>query len=192
MAEDEDDLIDLPSRAIERLNLSPEVRQALIEIQAEVTAAYRKTLVNVTDALAKQASALDRLQATLQLMIENFAPEIREKAPLALRLAQADETADFTAAVVMTDPMAAGYTLTQAKLSEMLQLPQADVSVLARAFKLADDGQCAVVVRSGSTRMVNYHPRAIDKFRELVTTPPPQLTADQKSALARVKKRLAL
>ena len=63
-----------------------------------------------------------------------------------------------------------------------------------RAFKLNEDGECAVIVRKGSEKRsqqtVNYHPRAIEKFRVLVKTPPSKLTDEQQKILKRVSTRL--
>jgi hypothetical protein len=81
--------------------------------------------------------------------------------------------------------------MSQAQLAKALGLPQADVSILVRAFKLNEDENCAVVVRRGSgAEISNYHARAIDRFREFVAAPPANLDANQRSALERVKKRL--
>lgn len=83
--------------------------------------------------------------------------------------------------------------LTQAALARALGVPPADVSILCKAFKLAEDDQCAVIVRKGKRYdVVSYHPRAVTRFRQLVAHPPGHLNAEQKSALNRVLRRLAL
>lgn len=92
----------------------------------------------------------------------------------------------------MSDPIAAGYTLGQNDIARALGITQPEVSVLGRAFKLSSFEGCAVTVRKGAKgrEMVNYHRRAIDKFRDLVANPPSGLTREQQRALARVRERL--
>jgi hypothetical protein len=185
-----DDVVNLATGAIERLDLDPEVKRALISIQGEIAAAYQKSFIEMVEAIQRQASALERLQTTLNLLVEKMAPEIKDRVPVALRVATEDELPDVASTVVVADPIATGYTLTQSNLAEALGLSQADVSVLVRAFGLTDDGDCAVVVRKGPSNMiVNYHPRAIERFRTLVGQPPADLDPDQKSALKRVRGR---
>lgn len=189
-----DDAVNLATYAIDRLDLSPEVKTALMAIQADVTAAYQKNFVDMVEAIRRQASTLERLQTTLNLLVEKIAPEIKDRVPVALRVAMEGERPDVTSAVVVADPIATGYMMTQADLAAALGLTQPDVSAFVRAFKLNEDGECAVVVRKGSEKRsqqtVNYHPRAIEKFRTLVKSPPSKLTDDQKKILTRVSTRL--
>lgn len=191
MAPDDDSSLSLAATAIERLNVGEEAKQALRAILTEVAAQYQQSFILMLETQRKQASALDRLQTTLQLLIEKIAPEIKDRIPVPIRLANEGERADLTSAVVVADPMAAGFTMSQAQLAKALGLPQADVSILVRAFKLNEDENCAVVVRRGSNAEIsNYHARAIDRFRDLVAAPPARLDANQRSALERVKKRI--
>lgn len=83
--------------------------------------------------------------------------------------------------------------MSQAEIAKALGISQADASVLLRAFALNKDERCSVVVRHGDNQrrgVVNYHPRTIDRFRELAATPPSGLDANQKAALKRVRARL--
>jgi hypothetical protein len=92
---------------------------------------------------------------------------------------------------VVADPIATGYTMTQADLASALGLTAPDVSVFVRAFQFHKDGESAVVVRKGSKLpTVNYHPRAIERFRALVASPPADLSDEQKKILLRVRRRL--
>lgn len=192
MAPDDDAPLSLAAVAIERLNVGEGAKQALRTILTELAAQYQQSFVLMLETQRKQASALDRLQTTLQLLIDKIAPEIKDRIPVPIRLANEGESADLTSAVVLADPMAAGFTMTQAQLAKALGLQQADVSILVRAFKLNEDENCAVVVRRGTnTEISNYHARAIDRFRELVAAPPAKLDSNQKSALGRVRKRLS-
>jgi hypothetical protein len=190
----EDEPVSLATRAIEGLDLDPDVRRALLALQAEVTAAYQKNFVSMVETMKRQASALERLQMTLALLVEKIAPEIKDRVPATLRVASADESPDLASAIVLADPIAAGYTLTQANLAEALGLQQPDVSVLVRAFGINDEEECAVTVRRGKSgqNTTNYHPRAIQRFRELVAHPPSSLTAAQASALKRTIQRLVV
>lgn len=187
----DDGAVPLASGAIAALGLSTEVSATLDRIQAELNAAYQKSFIEMVEAIQRQASALERLQTTLNLLVERLDPDIKNLIPAVLRVAQDHETPDITSRVVVADPIATGYTMTQADLASALGLTQPDVSVFVRAFGLTEDGECAVVVRKGSKQpTVNYHPRAIARFRELVASPPTMLTQEQKKILSRVRSRL--
>lgn len=122
---------------------------------------------------------------------KRLAPELKDRIPVALRAAQDGETPDITSPVVVADPIATGYTMTQADLASALGLSAPDVSVFVRAFQLTEEEECAVTVRKGSKQpTVNYHPRAIDRVRALVASPPADLTEEQKKILSRVTRRL--
>jgi hypothetical protein len=114
--------------------------------------------------------------------------------PIAIQAAGKRDEADLAQALVLSDPIGAGYTLSQAELAEALGLQAPEVSILARAFKLADDGECAVVVRRGKKGavMVNYHPRAFQRFREQVSTPPKGLSEKELQVLERVRRKLIM
>lgn len=189
---EEDEVVSLASGAIAGLGLKPEINAALQSIHAELTAGYQKHFIKMVEAITRQASALERLQITLNLLVERLDPDIKNLIPAVLRVAQDHETPDITSRVVVADPIATGYTMTQADLASALGLTQPDVSVFVRAFGLVEDGECAVVVRKGKLPTVNYHPRAVDRFRELVTSPPATLTDKQKEILSRVRRRLRL
>lgn len=190
-----DDAVSIASLAIDRLDVAPEVKHALLAIQAELTSAYQRSFVEMLEAIRKQASALERLQNTLGLLVEQIAPQLKDRIPVAVRPAEPGETPDIPSALVSVDPIGMGFTLTQANLAHALALSTPDVSVLVRALGLNDDGECAVVLRRGKTAnhtVVNYHPKAIDRFVELVeTATPSMLKAEQQSALRRVRRALS-
>lgn len=189
----EDSPTPLAGKAIEKLGLSPTVQRALLEIQANLTSQYQRSFVEMTEAIQRQASALERLQQTLNILIGRIEPKLVGQLPAAVRVADGDEDADLATAVVVADPIGAGYTMTQTDLAKALNLSQADVSALVKAFKLSEDGECAVVVRRGKTRdIVNYHARAIRRFKQLVANPPRGLKGDAKTALNRVRETLIL
>jgi hypothetical protein len=185
-------VVETTTKAIEQLGLSPTVKKVLTGIQAEVADAYRERFIEMTEIMRQQASALARIQETLHILVEAVAPSLAGQVPAAVRVASEGEKPDIASTLVVADPIGAGYTLSQADLSKALGFSNAtDVSVLVRAFKLDEDGDCAVIVRRGArNKIVNYHPRAVEKFRELVSAPPDGLTSDQKGSLARVKKKL--
>jgi hypothetical protein len=186
-------IVELSSKAIEKLDLTPEVREALLAVQADLTAAYQQRFVEMIQAISRQASALERLQNTLNILVEHLAPTLKSRLPVALAVTAPGEAPDVASVAITADPIGAGYTLTQAAFAEALSLSLADVSVLARAFKLSEDENCAIVVRHGKNYdIVNYHPRALDRFRRLVAQPPAGLSRTQRAALDRVAKKLIM
>jgi len=194
-------VIEAAAKPIDSLKLSPRVEKALRGIQAEVAEAYRERFIEMTETLRQQASTLARIQETLHILVQALQPQLAkslagQKVPVAMRVAADGETADLASAVVVADPIGAGYTLSQTDLAKALGLPASassvtDVGILLKAFKLRDDGDCAVVVRSGSrSDIVNYHPRAVERFRAMLFDPPEGLGGPAKSALGRVRKKL--
>ena len=187
---------ELSGPAIDSLNLSPDVSRALKDVQAELADAYREGFLAMVEAINTQASAIKRIQASLDLLIRHTKPELADQlpavVPAVVRIARDGEEPDLASALVVADPIGAGYTLSATAFSKVLGISTGDFSILAKAFKLSSDGNCAVVVRKGGTHhtIVNYHPRAVQRVRELIATPPPGLTSDQKSALRRVVKRM--
>ena len=191
------DPIDLGERGLEALGLPPEVTRVLASIRAEVNAAYRESFIEMQKVMREQASALARIQGTLQILVETLQPILEDKLqgemPAAFSIAASSDEADVAKALVVADPIGMGFTLSQADLARALDLPQPYVSKLVKAFKLADDPQCAVQVRRGKgrgTRLVNYHPAAIAQFVDLVLSPPSGLTEDQLNTVRRVKDKL--
>jgi hypothetical protein len=183
--------LDISSKAIDKLPVSAEVKAALKGIQAEVADAYREGFVEMVQAIRQQASALERIHATLAILVKHLAPNLEGQLPAAIRIAGPGETPDLASAVVVADPIAAGYTLSQSDVAKALGVKQTDLSILLRAFNLPADGQCAVIVRKGKTgEVVNYHPRTLDRFRKLLASPPGGLNGNQKSALRRVRAKL--
>lgn len=183
-------VVDLAEPAIEELPISAPIKQKLNQIQAELATAYRESFIEMVGVLRRQASALDRIQETLRIVAEHLDIKLDGEAPVALRVASDGEHPDLASAVVVADPIAAGYTLSQSDLSRALGISSADVSLLARAFELDKQEGCAVVVRQGKKqKIINYHRRAIDRFRELVDSPPPRLGAEANGALRRVRKK---
>lgn len=182
---------DLGAAGLKELGFSKEITEVLQGIQIEVAEAYREGFIEMVGAMEQQASALNRIQTTLNILIEHMAPQLEGKVPIALGVAESEEAADLAKAVVVADPIGSGYVLSQQALANAIGVPQTDVSTLVRAFRLKEDGDCAVVVRKGPRReMVNYHPRAIKRFLEGVASPPKSLSTTQSAALRRVRRRL--
>jgi len=176
------------------LNLDPRVDTALRDVEDELRAQYSDAFVALTRAVNEQASALNRIQTTLDVLVRAIEPKLASQLsglPPAIRVAKDGEEPDLASAVVVADPVGAGFVLTQQALADALGLSASDVSVLLKAFRLAEDGECAVVVRRGKHHdLVNYHRQAIIRFRELVAAPPDGLTRDQRNALDRALTRL--
>lgn len=180
----------LADKPIRDLHLSPEVESALREIQAELSDAYREGFLQMTENMSKMVSAINRIQETLNILIQHAHPQLKDKIPVAFQIAKDGENPDLATAVVVSvaDPIGAGYYLSQADISRALRLGQADVSVLIKAFGIDQDPDCAVVVRSGTKgKIVNYSARAIERFREFIATPPKNLKQAAKSHFTRVR-----
>ena len=188
-------LVDISSKAIDQLAVEPEVKQVLKELQGEVADAYREGFVEMVKAIRQQASVLDRIQATLAILVKHLAPSLEGQIPAAMRIAGDGEKPDVATTVVVADPIGAGFTMSGANIAKALGISHADASVLLRAFRLDKDSKCSVVVRPGDDQrrgVVNYHPRTLDRFRALVGDPPGGLEGNQKSALRRVRARLGV
>lgn len=183
---------ELSLAAIQKLDLSPEVKQALVAVQSTLSDAYRDAFIEMTQAVARQAAALERIQTTLNLLVDSVAPQLKGQVPAVVRVAAEDEDADLASALVVADPIGAGYTMSQRALSDAVGVKQGDVSVLVKAFDLAEDPQCAVVVRQGKRPVVNYHPRAVERLRQLIAMPPKRISGNAASALKRARKQLGI
>lgn len=186
---DDGKVVTLATGAIAGLDLSPEVRTGLHAIQAELTAAYQKNFVEMIETMRRQASALDRLQTTLNLLIQHVAPQVKDRIPVGVVPVESLDDSDLPSAVVIADPIAAGYTFTQANLAEALGVTTGVISELVRLFKL-DQDDSAVTVRKGKQRnTVNYHPRALERLKDFVDAarknPPKNLNPNQRGALKR-------
>lgn len=184
---------DISHRALDALKLSPEVKGLLKEIQVEISDAYRESFVEMVQTMKRQASQLDRIQATLQVLVQHLAPTLRDSVPTAFRIAQSDDASDLATAVVVSDPIGMGYSLSQADVAKALQLSPAYVSTLLRAFRLDQEDDCAVVVRRGSgATLVNYHPRVIPRFVALIECPPDGLEKKEQGVLRLVRQKMGL
>lgn len=197
------DVQDLSDKAIESLAVSEPVKGVLRNIQAEISDAYRENFVEMVQALNKQASTLGRIQNTLAVLVQHLAPQLKEKIPIsidtenqpvpvALKVAGAKgDPPDLATALVVADPIGTGYHRSQKALADALGLPQVDVSIIVRKLKINDDPSCAVQVRAGKAKMVNYHhARAMTRFRELVANPPKDTPKDVMTTIKRVQARL--
>lgn len=181
------------SKGLDELDLDDDVKEQLRNIQDTVEEAYRDGFFELTQAVKQQASAINRIQQTLNLVLEHVVPEIASKAkiPVAVALAGSSDDADVAKALVVADPIGAGYSMSQADLAKALKLGPADISALIRIFKLADDEDVAVQVRKGKKRpLINYHPRAADEILRLIRTPPRGLSDNDKKAIERCRRKL--
>ena len=124
----------LSHHAAESLGLSSDVRIPLQDVIEELEGAYRDRFLELAEAIKKQASALDRIQRTLELLVKHADPSLLDQAIPAIRLAEPGEAPDV--ATVIVDPIGAGYALSQQQIADALSINQSDVSVLVRAFKL--------------------------------------------------------
>jgi len=189
---------DLTSQSIKALKLSKPVAEALSQVQAELADAYRESFLEMVRALNLQTSSLERIQRTLDILVRHLAPQLAGQLPPAIRIAPDGEEPDLASAIVVADPIAAGYTLSQVAMAEAIGLTSNDISSLCRIFKLADDDRYAVRVRlprhgdsgKGGRRIINYHERAIPRLLELLAKPPQPLSSADKKAVERARRRL--
>jgi hypothetical protein len=182
--------VELGKMAVENLELPDEVTRELKTIQAASAESFRESFLAMVEVINRQAAALVRIQTTLELLVRHFKITEGEGAPTAFRVAGSDEEVDLATALVVPDPIGAGYTLSQAALAKAMGIGQPDVSILVEAFKLKNEAEYAVTVRSGAHNMINYHPRVVGRFLELIKTPPSGLNPNQRAALKRVQRRL--
>jgi hypothetical protein len=182
----------LAESALAKTKLPPAIQQHIIGIRLELEAAYRDRFVEMTEAIKRQASAIDRIHRMVELLLEKSSPELMGTVP-GLRLAAPGEEADLpSVSGVVVDPIGAGFALTQEDLARALQCGQADVSILVNELKLMDDATLAVVVRQGkSRRAINYHRRAIDRLSEIIASPPSNISSKALKAIARIQKKRA-
>jgi hypothetical protein len=128
-------------------------------------------------ALAEQGRQLAAIQATLGRLVAALQPGGEVVVGAAGRL----------------DPMGAGYHLSQRDLAERLGLSPSTISALVHAFHLDDDARLAVTIRSrGSRRLVNYHPDTVERFRELLASPPDSLDHRAQRTVEQARLRLGL
>lgn len=134
-------------------------------------------LVAVVAVMKEQEATLRRIQAQLDALVKSLGPS-------AHMVVAGESTA-------VSDPLGAGFSMSQRALADELGVPASYVSALVRAFKLDEDPRYAVTVRPGAKRLVNYHPRAVARFRELVQEPPADLDRRALHTLEQVRARLA-
>ena len=182
------------AKTIKDLELSPDVALVLRDIEAQIAEAYRDRFLDMTEMLRQQMSMAARTQETLNILVEFLAPQLAGSVPTAVKIATDGSQPDLASALVVADPIGAGYTLTQVDLSRALGVSSADISILVRGFDVNGKEECAVTVRQGAKhKIVNYHPRAVDVLRRFIESPPAdvQLNNDAKAALKRARGRLS-
>lgn len=182
----------LSSKALKDLNLPDEVEDVVMRIQSRLVSAYNDSIAEMMGAVKQQAAALERIQETLHLLISASHPTLQGQLPPILRVARDNEGADLTSAVLVADPIAMGFTMTQEELADALTLSSPTVSILARAFKLEDDETSAVTVRKGKRPLYLYHPRAAEKFRSLLARNHPSFSTRQQNELRRAREKLRM
>jgi hypothetical protein len=158
------------------LTLAPVVAPSLSSVSpGSARGEAPDTVASLQAALAEQGRVLAEIQVMLARLVAavNGGSEAR------------------VGAVARLDPIGAGYTLSQRDLAERLGLPPSYISSLVRAFGLDEDPRLAVTVRSGSRRLVNYHPDVIERFRELLAAPPAGLDERAQHTVKQARSRLA-
>lgn len=183
---------ELAGRSAKDLGLSPEVQAALTGIQAELADAYREGFTEMVRAIQEQASALNRIQNTLNLLFKHLAPSIADQAPPVLRVSDSPEDADLASAVIVADPIGQGFTLSLTSLAKAIGVSPSDLGIVVKALKLNNRPGLSVAVRNGYRNAItNYHSKAIEAFRAVILeTSLSALSGNDRSALQRLKKKL--
>lgn len=180
----------LVAAALAKTSLPDGVQEEIANIRAELDAQYRDRFIEMTGAIKAQASALDRILGTLELLVQHAAPELKGRIP-GLSVAAPGTAADL--ATVAADPIGAGYSLGQQALADALQCSQSDVSVLLAEYPLKNKPEYAVIVRRGKQReIVNYHLRAVEHLVEIIEKPPASATTRMRQAIERIRRKRAL
>lgn len=190
------DPVELTAAAIQRLDLPNDVKRLLAQIAERNADANRTALINLTEQLKSMNLRLDRLQSTVSILLDRMAPTLKgnaDKLPVAFTVASSPGDADLAKAVVVADPIAQGFTLTQKDLGERLGLDQPTVSVLVRGLGITNDANLCVAVRRGrGQEVINYHLNAVDGLKKKIAAPPSSLPRSVLSALRRAQKALLL
>ncbi len=183
---------DVATAAFRKAGLSPEVSELLREMQRDLEATWADRFLEVASAVHQQAAVLERMQRTMEVLVLAVKPELSGKLPVAIRLAGADERPDLASAMVVADPIGAGYTLSQADIARALGISQPDASVLIRHMKLDRDPAVAVVVRWGAGRrdVINYRPVAMDRLRAWILETHVDLPLNVSRAIERARRTI--
>ncbi len=175
---------------IKGLKASQESKEILAQIAAEVNAAYRENFESMLHSLQDIAEGQKRLLSTLGVLISAIEPKLGVNLPVAVSIAMPGERPDIASTIVLADPLAAGYALTQGQLAKEVGLSQADVSILARAFRLDADTAYAVRIPQGKRTTVWYRPLAGARLKELIAAPPELLSPRAEAIVKRCRAKL--
>ena len=181
----------LADRSFDNLGLDEETREAVRELQLEWDRLNAERVAEMAQAINRQAAAIERIQNTLSVLVDLLKPTIlanqEGKFPVAFNTLSDGQPPDLATAQLVADPIALGFTLSQADLARALKLTAATTSVLVRVLGLDQLEECAVVVRQGKkTKIVNYSRLAVDKLRYLILhADHDSLSQEAKAALGR-------
>lgn len=181
----------LVGAALAKTAVPLEVREEIEGIRRDLDAQHREQFIKMTDAISRQASALDRIQRTLELLLEHSAPDLKGRIP-GLLVAPDGVDADLATlpAKVAADPIGAGYSLSQQGIADALNCSSADISILLKWHPLKRKPELAVVVRRGKTQeVVNYHRRAVDELLRVIEKPPSTASREMLGAIDRIQRR---
>lgn len=175
---------------LRELRVSDEVRDILAKIASETSDAYRESFQAMLQSLQDIAEGQKRLLTTLSVLVKAIEPRLGKELPQAIAIAMPGEQPDLATALVITNPEAAGYVLSQGDLAKRVGLSQPDASILVRAFRLDEDPHYAFKTSLGKKMVVKYREVAGARLRELIQAPPQPLTDVAQNCLRRVRKKL--
>ncbi|MCU0697721.1 MAG: hypothetical protein MUC96_14440 [Myxococcaceae bacterium] len=176
---------------IRNLKASDESKEILSKIAAEVNAAYRENFEAMLASLQDIAEGQKRLLTTLGILVKAIEPKLAHDVAAAVSIAMPGSRPDIASAMVLADPGAAGYTLSQGELAKQVGLTQADVSILTRAFGLDVDSAYSVRIPQGKKTVVKYRSITGARLRELIAAPPAPLTDIAQGSIKRARATLA-
>lgn len=174
-----------------QLKVSDEAKEILAALAVEVNAAYRENFERMLQSLQDISEGQKRLLSTLAVLIKAIEPKLEKDLSAAVAIAMPGERPDIATTLVLADPSAAGYTLTQGELAKNVGLTQAEVSILTRAFGLDEDSAYAVKIPQGKKNVVKFRATAAARLVELISAPPMPLSDRAASAVKTSRTKLA-
>lgn len=159
-----------------QLKVSDASKEILAAIAVEVNAAYRDNFERMLQSLQDIAEGQKRLLSTLAVLIKAIEPKLEKDLSAAVAIAMPGERPDIATTLVLADPSAAGYTLTQGDLAKSVGLTHAEVSILTRAFRLDEDSAYALKIPHGKKNVVKFRATSAARLVELISAPPMPLS----------------
>ena len=177
------------------LGLSEESRDILISLRAAMNQEYQERFLEMSQALNRQAAALERIQGSLAIVIEAMDLDVSKKLPVAFGTVTTAEESDVATVKVAADPIGMGFTLCGEDIARALRIDGGAVSALIQGLKLRDDPALAIAIRQGTgsqNTLYSYREAVVDRLRECIHSPPEKLSQNARAAMARARRKMGL